>query len=875
VYEFPNKYKELLNRPNIFFVYYEPKKKGAGAYFGCGQIGNVVERVSLEEDEGAARQKMFVAEVINYRRFAQPVPLERENEAPREEMLHNSVREISPELYNEIVQAGGEEVSFQADAHLMRVLGEQLISSERVGILELIKNAYDAGASRCIVRIEKVPGLFKLKPDSDEWVGSQVGPVISVIDDGRGMDRDALLNGWLRPATTLKTQIKETLKTERERARERGTEEAFEALVLSLKKANGGRLPIGEKGVGRFATHRLGRKLLLLTKTYDDPLEWVLNVDWDRFDAIAEEGVDLAAVGLNLEHRTPTQDYGPRKSGTILKIYGGRPGFDWNEDKLKDIGRAIACLRSPRSGPEGFDVEYDCQHVDKGDLKNPLQLALAPFVCDAAVDESGMASVEIAFKPPPSLRFPMAEQKWSFDIDLRSKRAGYWHSGDGKYRVPRCGPFFLSVRCWLRRKEWIHGADWKEVTDYLSNFGGVDVYRDGLNVVSAQSGSERDWLELSTRHIKKGAHISYYNLSASVDLVQQDTPHLVDKTSREGLLDTVPYKDLSLLVQSVLEELELKVRETREDYERLHTQGVPGPEISKRHAGQLTRLLAALSSHYDFNDDPADLIPAIGKSDAPVVIIEGISDTIKQLRSSITQLEDQVEGLIEAAGFGLSIGVAIHEILKVTTSLALSAASLYRAVGKNSPFHEQLSTIKAMAESLMNEAKRISPLHVTRLEEASTFQVRDAILAAMGAFQMRWSDSSIDVPVPPRTRSFELTQQFGVCSQVFANLFDNATYWVTSPDNTGGARKICTMVDPDTRSVIVADSGPGIADRIRNHLFQPFYSLKSPPSGLGLYICKHYMTRMKGDIREARDTERMAGLDGAQFVIEFPREGRS
>ncbi len=30
---------------------------------------------------------------------------------------------------------------------------------KRVGILELIKNAYDAGATECKVRIENIPGM--------------------------------------------------------------------------------------------------------------------------------------------------------------------------------------------------------------------------------------------------------------------------------------------------------------------------------------------------------------------------------------------------------------------------------------------------------------------------------------------------------------------------------------------------------------------------------------------------------------------------------------------------------------------------------------------------------------------------------------------
>jgi len=98
------------------------------------------------------------------------------------------------------------------------------------------------------------------------------------------MDENTIINGWLRPATRLKTSVKEKLKEERKEADLRGTRAEYESLVDALKKEHGGRIPLGEKGVGRFATHRLGKYLILYTKTEDDPLEWVLSIDWDKFD---------------------------------------------------------------------------------------------------------------------------------------------------------------------------------------------------------------------------------------------------------------------------------------------------------------------------------------------------------------------------------------------------------------------------------------------------------------------------------------------------------------------------------------------------------------------------------------------------------------
>ena len=80
-------------------------------------------------------------------------------------------------------------------------------------------------------------------------------------------------------------------------------------------------------------------------------------------------------------------------------------------------------------------------------------------------------------------------------------------------------------------------------------------------------------------------------------------------------------------------------------------------------------------------------------------------------------------------------------------------------------------------------------------------------------------------------------------------------------------------IDSTDRTILVADSGENIHDSILPYLFQPGYSLKFPPSGLGLYVCKHYMNSMKkrGDIYLAKERDRIKGLSGAQFLLDFSK----
>ena len=63
-----------------------------------------------------------------------------------------------------------------------------------------------------------------------------------------------------------------------------------------MKSEHGGRIPLGEKGVGRFATNRLGRKLIIRTKTAEVAEELVLKLNWDDFESKTGEKKNLNSV---------------------------------------------------------------------------------------------------------------------------------------------------------------------------------------------------------------------------------------------------------------------------------------------------------------------------------------------------------------------------------------------------------------------------------------------------------------------------------------------------------------------------------------------------------------------------------------------------
>ncbi|HNW95903.1 MAG TPA: ATP-binding protein [Anaerolineaceae bacterium] len=86
--------------------------------------------------------------------------------------------------------------------------------------------------------------------------------------------------------------------------------------------------------------------------------------------------------------------------------------------------------------------------------------------------------------------------------------------------------------------------------------------------------------------------------------------------------------------------------------------------------------------------------------------------------------------------------------------------------------------------------------------------------------------------------------------QVFVNLVSNA---VQAMEKTGGTLNIRVVsaadhLVPAQYDVIVADSGPGIPDDIKEYIFEPFVTTNASGTGLGLAISKQIVSAHKGTI---------------------------
>lgn len=225
-----------------------------------------------------------------------------------------------------------DELKFKVSTGLKSILGQDLITSDNIAILELVKNSYDAHATRVIITFEK---------DS-----------IIIADNGKGMSLNDLQNKWLFVGYSAKSD---------------GTEDASYRSKFKRNFA-------GAKGIGRISCDRLGSEVWLTTKSEDSNTVEIIHVDWNKFEKSLKKEFDK----IPIEHESRTEDYifpGGSNIGTELKITGFRPETpEWTRERITDLKKSLEKMINPFSGSEDFSIEIKAKAFEEEDLKKKAQI---------------------------------------------------------------------------------------------------------------------------------------------------------------------------------------------------------------------------------------------------------------------------------------------------------------------------------------------------------------------------------------------------------------------------------------------------------------------------------------------------------------------
>jgi signal transduction histidine kinase len=391
---------------------------------------------------------------------------------------------------------------FRPRARLIRTIGAELISSEIVAIIELVRNSYDADASKVQIRFTR--------PHLPEQAG------IEIADDGHGMTREVLLGPWLEPATDFKDPG--------------GLD------PNGGERSPGGRRRLGSKGVGRFAAQRLGGHLLVRSSAgARATLE--AEFDWGHLDR-ADQYLDQLTIPWREVRSHPAT-----WCGTSLVITALRDR--WTPARFERLRLALARLLGPRHAGDRFSVELVIDgQADK--IRPAIEAIPAMYSVRGKVGNDGRARIHY---------------RDIFGIKEQWNRTVLWPAAG-----QTSGPFTFRISAWdldrVALDFFLGKAAVKlgprDFRRTIRDHSGISLYRDGFRILPYGE-PDNDWLRLDRRRVNNPTlRLSNNQVLGSVQITADRNPGLRDQTNREGLVSNDAYTHL----QHVLVEL-LSYFETR------------------------------------------------------------------------------------------------------------------------------------------------------------------------------------------------------------------------------------------------------------------------------------------------------------------------
>ena len=707
-------------------------------------------------------------------------------------------------------------VAFKARAHLLKLLGDELIGDDRLAIFELVKNAYDADADRVDVTLDLHSGKPKI-----------------VVQDfnGDGMAIETILNKWMEIGTNSK----------RGENRERTTKY--------------GRLPLGEKGVGRLAVHKLGSDLKINTRSKNEG-EIEININWpsliDNAKYIQDTEVKIS------ELKAPVFFKG-EETGTRIEITN-LANDNWSRGEFRRLKRLLTSLVSPFSGVSDFDVNLYIPGHEK-DIQDSLEasdiLERSIWKFDFKLDENGGFSYEYYFTPPSLFKELSSREEFSSDDRLeltgpdKDKKKLRSKNDDDKLFVNSSdldgigcieGTFFIYLR---DRKVLNATGSYQTVKDYLDEQSGVRIYRDGIRVFNYGEKYD-DWLDLNLSRINRpGKKVGTNMVIANISLDLELSFGLKEKTNREGFDNNSTYQRFKWIVGSAVDK-----------FYGLH-------DVDRE---RITDYLKGISEQA--KPDPAskfsDNLEAIRKSLRKYGLEKEIGGKVDQIEADYMQMRDVT---LTSGIAGINLAVIFHEVER-------GIDDLNQAIKNEVPRDALLIQSSHLASLL----EGFAPL--LRKNEQKKFPISKLVSRVITLSEHRFNHHNVTISNPINTsecKDFEIRGPFGLLQACLTNLIDNSIHWTKYRLEKEGSEykpaiRIFTLLDwfKEGPALVVVDNGPGF-EISPEEAVKPFRTTRPAGMGVGLYYSDKVMETIGGRllITSGEDLELPPAYSGAAVVLIF------
>jgi signal transduction histidine kinase len=237
-----------------------------------------------------------------------------------------------------------------------------------------------------------------------------------------------------------------------------------------------------------------------------------------------------------------------------------------------------------------------------------------------------------------------------------------------------------------------------------------------------------------------------------------------------------------------------------------------------------------------------------------------ISGSINRMAAVRKRLEEELRREDRLRVVGRTVAGFAHEIRNPLNGIRLSMQVLEQRMRKGSIQDSDLKVVIGEVDRMDDLLTDLLAFRNTKKAEVSTVDVFPIIQRCIELSRPTQGEIEITVGNPDLTSTAEATVDPGRLTQSILNLLLNAV----EASGPNGHIVVTVRRANEKVEIEVQDSGPGLSEEQRRHIFEPFYTTKPNGTGLGLAISRQLVTEMGGDLFYADSSK------GACFIVALP-----
>lgn len=742
-------------------------------------------------------------------------------------------------------------IPFSVDANTARLIGRENVSKSDGAIIELIKNAYDADSSMCILYYDV---------NSDKlWLA----------DNGCGMSEEIVKKHWMSIGYSDKD--------------------------IDLK-SNKGRIKTGAKGIGRFALDRLGSKCTMYTYNGSRYLSW--NVDWEQF----VRGININEVYADLEECNFIQeglfnDFSNPNikaimskdfcTGTIFEISGLRDV--WDNRFISKLKNNLTSLIPP-SLSNSFKVYFfdNDTNLDEAQIVSEL-LSSYDYSVDFSVLNSGDIDIRVTrneFEFGTKFEYVIKNAKFSEEdreyfkgkpivVQKNVKDLNVGITDENPYDLGAFSGkiFFYKITTQEKNELKYYYKPFEHRKSLIKKYGGIKIYRDGFRVrpYGESNTPQFDWLLLSARH-----YISAYPISSKHGNWTADSSQLVgeinisrlndtlnDQANREGIFENEDFELFKKIIVEILSYLENDRQKVIRKLNDLWNRDNQSQEAEENIKDKYEKYKNSKKDN-EKKDSEAQ------SENDEYVHVEEAQRAIDGKTAQISDLEDENRLLRSLATTGIAVNTYMHEIRALIHDLKMNSKRASEAYRIRNNIEESVAYINEVRNVTKNfESWFQVTIESTRADKRTRQKVNvvdlinkciDSWKKSLGndiEFHFDFDSEDISLVCFP----YEL-------ESIFHNLISNSYKSFKRGNTINKKISVSITQNVDKLTISYVDNGIGLNEEFKQDPDKILKQMvtgdiidgKKQGTGLGMWIVSNIISDYKGKIDLSKNIDSEMGF---------------